>query len=576
MEHSAREESQAGGAPAGYTTASTTSAPGQSAKTNGAGHQRGQAQAAEPESEGQWTESPENHAPQHPSTTTTTTTTAPHVANHPAATTKPKQHKHTVERPGKLHTRVPSYRGKQHHNAPPAKLVSRKSYHHFDESQPAYTTSRHTHRRAHSDFKLVADAPSANLKRNRSHQDVAKRDKLRAPLALTRSRSHAGSPADQSIPLELERSRGAGDEDGDDDEWVDDSANASINASPYPRTPHREPPPPQKHPRVAALSPVESGRTPSMSEADRDIAHHKEYLTSRLLRRAPSHNIPPQVSAAMAEAPRSHRNSPDTTISQDSTAPATPNVVSGGEEDEGLTSRFLTRPGSTFAREGSFFANGPAPAIAARSLDDSTLRRPRSMTDLASDEASHHRDASADNDNERRRNRRRAPPAEISRTQQKLNLQRASSVIEPQPLNPAPSMIGSAVTLVGMPATGYDGMSARDPRLPRLMEKTGMEYRVVRRYQNPLLRSISRLENVPGWDTQRGISRGGHARNSSLPPLPGSGTRPATPMRAQSSRGISKNGLVGGEALLSGDGDGGLAAALRNLWDKPLDLSASQ
>lgn len=557
-----RQESHARGAATGYTsTASTTPAADQLANTNGADRQREGAHAA---AAAQGTDSSANPGLQPPSTAAAPPANAP-------ATTRPKQHKHTAERPGKLHTRVPSYRGKQHHNAPP-KLISRRSYHHQEDAQPTHTTSRHTHRRAHSDIKLVGDDPSANLIRNRSHQDVAKRnkssDKLRAPGA-TKSRSHAGSPTGEPAQSALARRRDdEGEEDVDDDEWVDDSANASTTASPFPRTP-REPP---KHPRASALSPVEAGGTPSMSSADRDIAHHKEYLTSRLLRRVPSQNVPPQVSAAMASAPRSHRNSPDTTISQDSTAPATPNAVSGGEEDEGLTSRFLTRSGSTFTREGSFYTSA-APAIAGRSLDDAALRRPRSMMDLARDDTSPRRDAS-EGETSQRRTRRRAPPAEISRTQQKLNLQRASSAIDPQPLHPAPTMMGPAAALAGVPSSGYDGV-ARDPRLPRLMEKTGMEYRVVRRHQNPVLRSVARLEDVPGWDAHR-TPRGVHARNSSLPPLRDGGARPATPLRTQSSRGLARGGLVGGEGLLRREGDAAVAAALRNLWEKPLDLSASQ
>ncbi|KAL2104787.1 hypothetical protein VUR80DRAFT_9639 [Thermomyces stellatus] len=565
MDGPEREESQAGDAPAGDTAAAPTSTPAPDQLANPVEAER-EKKAAHVASESQWTESPEDTGPQPPSTTA-----APQA--NPHTTTRPKQHKHTAERPGKVHTRVPPYRGRQHHNVPPKpKLVSRRSYHHPEESHP---TTRHGHRRAHSDIKLVGEPLLADIKRDRSHQDVARRDrsfdKLRAPAAGTKSRSHAGSPTGHPTRSEGATNPAEGDGNDDDDgEWVDESVNASTNASPYPRTPRE----PEKPPRVAALSPVQSGKTPSMSSADRDIAQHKEYLTSRLLHRVSSQNAPPQVSSAMASAPRSHRNSPDTTISQDSTAPATPNVVSGGEEDEGLTSRFLTRPGSTLAREGSFFGNG-RPATAGRSLDDPALRRPRSMTELKHGDPAHRRDAPTGEKSERS-HRRRAPPAEISRTQQKLNLQRASSAMEPQPLNPAPSMMGSGATLVGIPAPGYDGTSARDPRLPRLLEKAGMEYRVVRRYQNPMLRSILRLEKLPGWDAQQEVSRGGHARNSSLPPLRYDDARPSTPQRAQSSRGTATNGLVGGEGVSGRNEDTAVAVALRNLWEKPLDLSASQ
>ena len=561
MDRPPRESSPVRGPSSGHTTtavAPTTSAPGQIASLHEADRQAqrgGDAATAT-----QALESPSNTGP---------TATAPNT-NNPPPTARPKQHKHLAERPGKLHTRVPSYKGKQHYAAP--KLVSRRSYHHDESQANKDSSSRHLHRRAHSDAKLVHNAAPAPLSRNKSV------DKLRAPAAGGKPRPHAGpGPSSDQHPSAVQYGpegdrNGNGDEDDDDeDEWVDDSA----TASPYPRTP-REPPPP-RHPRTAALSPVPSGGTPSVSSADRDIAQHKEYLTSRLLRRIPSQNAAPTVSAAMASAPRSHRNSPDT-ISQDSTAPATPNVVSGGEEEEGLTSRFLTRPESTFGRDGSFYTHDPA-LTAGRSLDDAAaLRRPRSMTELSREDSAR-RDASAGESSEGR-SRRRGFPAEISRTQQKLNLQRASSVIEPQPPAAAPSMIGSTATLVGMPTPGYDGVSGRDPRLSRVMEKTGMEYRVVRRYQNPLLRSVSRLEDVPGWAGQRVVPRPGHARNSSLPPLRDEGSRPSTPLRAQTSRGGPRELLgregINGDGARRGNGDGGVAAALRNLWEKPLDLSASQ
>ncbi|SPN97430.1 uncharacterized protein DNG_00944 [Cephalotrichum gorgonifer] len=515
-------------------------------------------------------------------TSASTTSTLPDANSH--ATPRPKQHKqHTSAPPGRLHTRVPSSKALKHHHStgqPAAKLNPRRPNHHQnDEPQTTtYTTSRHTHRRAQSDVKLVRGIPqSTNLRRNRSHLDVvAKRNKSSDKL---RGLTAARSVPRHSTGVRFEPGAAKGDgssEEDDDDEWVDDS----VTASPYPRTPRE--PPSQNLARAAALSPTESTGSPAMSAADREIAQHKEYLTSRLLRRTPSQNVPPHMSPTVASAPRSHRLSPDN-LSQESTAPATPNPASGGEEEdgpEGLTSRFITGPGSTFTRDGSFYTQDSLPS-AGRSLDAAAagLRRPRSLADLAREDPGPRRDPSEGLNGGDRRNRR-APPAEVSRTQRKLNLQRASSNIEPQPLSAAPSVMGSSTaTLVGIPAPGYDGISSRDPRLSRLLEKTGMEYRVVRRYQNPLLRSISRLEHVPGWDAQQRVtSRPGHARNVSLPPSHDGPDRPPMPLRTQSSRFIGRERAAQGPeaATVGRDPDIGITTALRNLWEKPLDLSASQ
>lgn len=90
------------------------------------------------------------------------------------------------------------------------------------------------------------------------------------------------------------------------------------------------------------------------------------------------------------------------------------------------------------------------------------------------------------------RRTRAAPPAELSRTQQKLNLERASSNIDRGNRQHTVPATGS---LVG---AGEFGM--HDPRIGKLMEKTGMEYYMIRRYQNPVMRSLNRLSGRLGGD----------------------------------------------------------------------------
>lgn len=509
-------------------------------------------------------------------------------------------------------------------------------------------------------MKLAREASATNLKRNRSHHDVARRnksfDRLRALTSANKPRTGKRYTAvnQPRVQFELGIGRDDEDEDGDDDnevdddEWVDDNTGGA--STPNVNTPRDQPSPrPPKSPlapaTAAARNRDSTGGTstepadPAMSSADREIALHKEYLTSRLLKRAPSHGAPPQISSAIASVPLSQsQSSPPGTMSQDSTAPATPltntTVVNTPANDDGLTSRFITRPGSHLHREGSFYTHEPAPDTT-RSLEAKAPRRPRSMANLTTASSSKTEPSSSaeNSDDMRQRSRRRrpaAPPAETSRTQQKLNLQRASSVIEPgQPLSAAavggqgmgmglgmPLGMGmpGANSLVNIPGAAFDGGSSRDPRVGRLLERTGMEYRVVRRYQNPLVRSLNRLAHIQGADRPRQIpSRGGanglatpgvaatppvgglsHARHartaSNLPPVPRNtdpSRRPVTPSRPQSARAMSSTtgfdvdeagaiaDRLSGVSLVEQEDDR-VAIALRNLWDKPLDLSASQ
>lgn len=268
-------------------------------------------------------------------------------------------------------------------------------------------------------------------------------------------------------------------------------------------------------------------------------------------------------------------------------------VGSGGDE---LTSRFVNGSGPS-AEPGSFCTPTRSPIHPSEAM-----RRPRSMGNLEQE----HRNSVSDDEGDSalaprtRRPLYRAQPAEKSRTQQKLNLQRASSSIEP-------TQAGGPVGVAGVsPLVGGSSYDNRDPRIGKLLERTGMEYMVVRRYQNPIARSISRLSRKPVIQKHRRIPRqngtngtahsskpsdvGGSAHYGYGQSLPGdsSKSRPTTPRRTTS---VRTNGAgssfdaqddrahdrLSGASYVNGDDDDGVSALLRNLWDKSMmDFSASQ
>ncbi len=580
-----------------------------------------------------------------------------------------KPQKHVVG--GGLTRRVPSSKTLHKHHPSASRLVdrSRRSSPSPDRAaaaQPGAPVAGH--RRATSDVKLARDpsssssnlkknASQSSLKRNRSHVDVSKRGRASSHTHIKRSfsnpsvgkgKSAAGKTQvqfdlgndedDQNQDHEEEQDD---DEDDDDDEngeqdgeWVDASASVSPflsrRSSPG-GTSHR----PQT-PRKDVPSPL-----PSPS-ANRQTAQRKEYLTSRQLLRTPPQVAPPKMSdeTASARAVATNRQtSPGSDRSRDtvSTLSGTPQMVShaimGSSGKEAMTSRFVTAsrtPGS-IVTEGSFYAAAPRPApprAVNGKADDGDYshgppRRPRSLGELEhADRFTSLTDdevpvvvAPSSQKNERRTRRSDAyavPPAEFSRTQQKLNLERASSTLEPTHRHHQGPAAGA---LLG--GAGYD---TRDPRVGKLLERTGMEYLVVRRYQNPVVRSLARLAQLPGADKGRriptkvngstptrghvkrnsdygngrfGLSQSFRERDSREIHSSGAGSSSRPPVTPRGAFSVRTNGAgssadtdddgggrlhegLSGSSLVDGEEDDGTVALLRNLWEKNLDLSASQ
>jgi hypothetical protein len=102
-----------------------------------------------------------------------------------------------------------------------------------------------------------------------------------------------------------------------------------------------------------------------------------------------------------------------------------------------------------------------------------------------------------------------------SRTQQKLMLQRASSNIEPQKLVPVtlprtggPTFLQSGINY------NANGEGRLDPRLLQQFNHVAVEYKVVRRYRNPLADSLLRIQQIPGMSRKTRIPKSGSANGS--------------------------------------------------------------
>jgi hypothetical protein len=559
-------------------------------------------------------------------------------------------------------------------------------------------TSGHSHRRSTSDLSVSRDpsgtalkknASHTSLKRNRSKVDFGKKSK--STTSLKSATSHA--PINKHIKTVNQVHFNLGDDDEDDEgEWVDASTSASpllsrrtsVVTSGSLSAPNSRPPTAQEHRRPDEEShdkpPNDGAHSP-----DHHTTGHKQYLTSRILERTTAQQAAPIMSAEHVSVRNvsSRHHSPDSHHSG-STLAGTPQLQShmrpGSSGKAELTSRFVHNSGSSgkdnltsrFVHQSTGSGSGPALDSFAAAANAGALaraangrievlasaqepRRPKSTSNLVQAHQNALRaQMQSENDEDDEddqlggivgvtRNRSKLNTAyvtqmEMNRTQQKLNLQRASSTLEQTVPHP-----GINMGLGGLPVASNAPYGGRDAILPKVLEKTGMEYLVVRRYQHPIGRSLRRLQQIPGADKHRRIPKAGtHSRAASRAgsEYGGMGPRsgpvmnlqmrehregrdsPSTTSTRESHREPGVVGLIGGRidrdrrpgsrrgypglgingggmngggddspssrldertstglsgsSLVDGSEDANTLATLRNLWDRNMDLSASQ
>ncbi|KAK4126900.1 hypothetical protein N657DRAFT_565365 [Parathielavia appendiculata] len=567
-----------------------------------------------------------------------------------------------------------------------------------------------------SSANLRKNTSQTNLKRNRSHGEVGKKTKPATNLhrsvsnpAVHKLKSSGGPRVQFNL----------GDEDQDDEEDEDDWVDASSSASPLlsrrgSAAQSANPPTAKEQSRAASPTSYAAAQHPSASgpqqgaqkgaqsgaqnntTTGRQTGNHSpprnrsslnQYITSRILSRTPSHGAPPMMSTEnVSVRPPSIRQQspPDSSHGHSEYLSHTPGTTTdarpGSSGKAELTSRFVgnnsQESGSGVGGESFILAanrRGLSRAAMNGKDDIDVPKRRRSLGALSQsrgiDALSARQGAADDNGSEddgehtarisrSRRSGEYVVPRDMNRTQQKLNLQRASSSLEPAHPHPGigigpPGVVAAgAGTLIGVPTT-YD---SRDPRIGRTLERTGMEYLTVRRHLNPVARSISRVMQLPGLENSRRIPQppgGGIARHasrlseqynpnqsltrdSSMTDLindhhaharsgsagGGGGARGRRPPTPRSSGGVGSSGGafsalqsvssslgstddgasrlherhghgrggghpthhqaqqqehgLSGSSLVDGAEDAGTVALLRMMWDKNMDLSASQ
>ncbi len=463
-------------------------------------------------------------------------------------------HKHVVGGGRGAHTRIPSSKGL--HKLAGSKVHIATENSHTDLKKLAHNSSA---------TSLKKNSSHVSLKRNRSTADIPKRQKS----------SHGSEKRPASVHFEI------GDQNDDSVEWEEassaspalsravSSGKVSANSS-EPQSPSRSPP--------RSQTSVANG--PGERPAARHSSADAKAITERLLQRTPSYNTT-KMSLATATPDTHHApDSPEKSLGF--TVNGTPKTGSSNE----VVSRFVG---------GSGTPSENSPFLQSRRSEKQHIeevKRVHSMGNLTRP------DSDGDDDEESAlapRSRKSSTtnpyvPPQQSRTQQKLWLQRASSNMEPQQIGPGLPITGLHAGMSGMSGiqgtslvgAGYDG---RDPRIKLQLERTGLEYLVVRRFQDPVGKSLKRLAQLPGAEKNRrippqsskstdGVNAGRYGLSQSLkenrakgqtPPAHGSGSS------YEGQAGSQDDAGMGGRA----NDDDGAGAILRSMWEKSFDLSAS-
>lgn len=285
----------------------------------------------------------------------------------------------------------------------------------------------------------------------------------------------------------LEPNKSAQSSETENDNEAPEPAESAIKSSSY-------------HSPPSLITRHQPERSPSSRQTYGGTSQHTsrypdaDMITSRLLQRNASHNLPPQMSSISATVVSDSHDARSLSHSQGSTLADAPGRV--------LISRFMDGDGSGGTpRDSNFLPSRDSLKSQGGDLD--VKKRIKSAPNMAeAGSVPHSRSQSRRSGTSTPTN---LPP---SRTQQKLLLQRASSNIEPQKLIPVilPRTGGPTLLHSGMTYSA-SGEGRIDPRLQQQFNQVSLEYKVVRRFRNPLADAISRLDQMPGTPRKTRIPR---------------------------------------------------------------------
>ncbi len=445
-----------------------------------------------------------------------------------------KSHRAHVAGHGRVaHTRNPSYGRNLHKLGKLATVhggdgfVGTRQHNRSKSSTPSTSPQAQHVKRDSSQVSLPRTASKSSMRKNLSAASLkcngsvkqlaklAKTDRAQGELKLQSPKVKQSQRA-TSVKFDIGS-------EGQDEDWTEESASQSPETtrhsstaqsqelqpeqefsapssdhSPHDSSSSSHRTPPQSPPQLIQIHRSSHKSTPQRSRVlDVDV------ITSRLLQRHPPHMVPPRLTSISAVATPTGGHSPRSFgHSQGSTLNGTPGMPADG------VSRFISGGGSSGGTSGEG-SHVPARVLSTSSPPNGSLdtsKRAKSTSQIASrNQRVDEDDEEEDDDDEphplypralQHSNHGAFNTSQSSRTQAKLNLQRASSNMDP----PQPHVTPASLT-PGVNGTNLPGQNSHIPeaaRLAKQYEQACLEYAVVRRYRNPLGEALGRLDQIPG------------------------------------------------------------------------------
>jgi hypothetical protein len=353
----------------------------------------------------------------------------------------------------------------------------------------------------------ASQSPNTTRSNTRSNSVVAEAQKIVDAHTETNTRANAGTGAGAEAVSEASHTRA-------------NTTGAGVEQVSEALQSRRSPSPTQ----TLEVLPDRSRKPPQTTRA---ASHHHsrppdaDMITSRLLQRSTSHTVPPQTSAVAATVATSASAAGSHTLLSNS---AGSTLVDTPGRD--LVSRFMDGHGSAGTPHDGGYMPSRDPSNAGRG-DVRRSKRNVSMSNVADAEDTESADTPS-KAHSVRSGTTTPTNLPLSRTQNKLLLQRAASNIEPHTSVPAilPRTGGPTFHQFGLTYNAH-GEGRVDPRLQQQFNHVAVEYKVVRRYRNPLGDSIQRIQQMAGvprktanhakgGSVSNGHGGGGHGQGGSL------------------------------------------------------------
>ncbi|KAF2670292.1 hypothetical protein BT63DRAFT_233753 [Microthyrium microscopicum] len=368
-------------------------------------------------------------------------------------------------------------------------------------------TSSHTHlRKNHSSGHLPRQHSSKNFSKaaGRAGAPSMKRTSSQKSEASQKSLTTPTEEHHPTVRFDLGTTTTLGDDVDEDNEWTEDSTsispattrdhtrqNSVILNNPLQARSQQQQAEGSQRPQVrASQMESQSNHTPEPTNIRRNNSSHSiltpDAITSRLLMRTPTLNTAQTLNVTAVGTP-THSNVSQSPIS------IIHEIESSGSGGRDLVSRFLAGGNSHGAAHAELLGRNVIERDSRQSsIDQDSDNENSKLLD------SHRRNKSSPNVAVKSRNHTPNVLLPPSRTSQKLELQRASTLVEPSRKIPVVPSRPTAPLILSSTINNFGEEGSIPAQIQGLFAQIDKEYEVIRRFRRPVEDSFRRIEQRHG------------------------------------------------------------------------------